>query len=173
MGKKALALILLLLLSIAAGFHLVDRANCRGTLIVVVNSPQNRTYNSNDISLSVSATDPELLTGPESIAYSLDGGPQTIIATVQAGLHSLSEITMLSVPDGSHSIVGVGITWFNGTADGIFYSSPVYFTVDTNSNSSSESQLTETSLTLSILVSVIFMIIFSVIVVIYFKKRKH
>jgi hypothetical protein len=125
----ALTLILALLISAVAGTCLVDNAVCRGSLTVVVNSPQNGTYTSNNIAVSISASDPEMHIGPESVAYSVDGGTQVIIASVHVGMHSLTGGTVLSLPNGVHSIVGVGITWYNGT-DGVFYSSPVYFTVD-------------------------------------------
>ena len=102
------------------------------TLVVTVDSPRNETYLSNRIPVSVSASDPNLQIGPQSVAYLLDGGPQVIVGTTETlGMHNLSNSTVLSLPDGSHSLVGVGITWFNG-ADGVFYSQPVYFTVDTN-----------------------------------------
>jgi hypothetical protein len=128
----ALTLVLALLFSVLVGMCLVDDAVCGDTLIVVVNSPQNRTYTSNDVSVSISASDPQGHIGPESVAYSVDGGPQIVIATVQVGMHSLNGSAVLSLANGTHSIVGVGITWFNGT-DGVFYSSPVYFTVNSAS----------------------------------------
>ena len=106
-------------------------ANNNRSLTVVVNSPQNKTYASNDIGISISASDPTLDIGPESVAYSLDGKPQIIIGTVNVGMHSLTNSTTLSLPNGVHTIVGIGITWFNG-ADGVFYSSPVIFNVDSS-----------------------------------------
>ena len=108
----------------------VDEASCSGTLIVTVNSPVDKVYNSYTVAVSISASDPANLTGPESVAYILDGEPQVIIATTPLGLHSLDGSVVLSLPNGIHEIVGVGITWYNGTADGIFYSEPVHFTVD-------------------------------------------
>jgi len=99
------------------------------SLTVVVNSPQNTTYTSNDISITISASDPTLNIGPESVAYSIDGKPQVIIGTAGVGMHSLTNNTTLSLPNGVHTIVGIGITWFNG-ADGVFYSSTVTFKVE-------------------------------------------
>jgi hypothetical protein len=100
------------------------------SLIVVLGSPQNKTYTSNNVPVSVTASDPSHTIGPQSVAYSVDGGPQVIIGTVGLGMHTLTNSTILSLPDGPHNIVGVGITWFNG-ADGVFYSEPVYFSINT------------------------------------------
>jgi hypothetical protein len=108
----------------------VDEASCSGTLIVTVNSPVDIVYTSSSVVVSISASDPANLTGPEAVAYSLDGESQVIIATVPLGVHSLEGSAVLSLSNGMHEIVGIGITWFNGTADGIFYSEPVHFTVD-------------------------------------------
>ena len=108
----------------------VDEASCSGALIVTVSSPIDKVYTSSSVTISISASDPSLLTGPESVAYSLDGEPQVIIATAPLGVHSLNGSVVLSLPNGRHEIVGVGITWYNGTADGIFYSEPVRFTVN-------------------------------------------
>jgi hypothetical protein len=109
----------------------VNSAVCHDTLNISVNSPQNKTYTTNNISVSISASDPQMHIGPESVAYIVDGGPQVIIATVHIGMHSLTGNTVLSLPNGPHSLVGIAITWFNGT-DGVFYSSPVYFTVSSD-----------------------------------------
>jgi hypothetical protein len=39
---------------------------------------------------------------------------------VHVGMHSLTGNTvLLSLPNGPHSLVGIAITWFNGT-DGVF-----------------------------------------------------
>jgi hypothetical protein len=108
----------------------VDEASCTGSLVVKVNSPQEKVYTSSSVIVSVSASDPANLTGPEAVAYSLDGEPQVLIATAPLGVHSLNGSVVLSLPNGTHEIVGVGITWYNGTADGIFFSEPVYFSVD-------------------------------------------
>jgi len=117
------------------GAYLIDIAVCTGTLTVVVNSPQNKVYTSSNIVVSISASDPNVQTGPDSVAYSLDGGPQVIIGTApHLGMHSLDGTAELSLPNGMHSIVGIGITWFNGTTDGIYYSAPVYFTIDSPTN---------------------------------------
>jgi hypothetical protein len=138
------------------------------SLIVVVNSPQNRTYTSNNVPLSISASDPELHIGPESVAYSVDGGPQVTIATVHVGMHSLNGSTVLSLPNGPHSIVGIGITWFNGT-DGVFYSSPVYFTVESDSGYPEPEPIPATLIVAASAVT------FSVVggLLFYFKKRRH
>lgn len=78
----------------------------------------------------MSASDPSNHIGPGSVAYILDGNPQVVIAeTPLLGLHSFSNSTVVSLPDGPHSVIGVGTTWFGG-ADGVFYSEPVYFTVE-------------------------------------------
>ncbi len=132
MKKTALVLRLILAFAIFISFrtYFIDEATCSGTLTVTVNSPQDRVYNSYNVDVSISASDPAMLTGPESVAYSLDVGPQVIISTAPLGMHSLSGSTILSLPNGRHEIVGIGITWFNGTTDGIFYSESVYFTVD-------------------------------------------
>jgi hypothetical protein len=98
------------------------------SLIVALDSPKNQTYLSNEITVSVSASDPENQIGPGSVAYILDGNPQVVIAeTPRLGLHSFTNSTTIFVSDGSHHVVGVGITWFGG-ADGVFFSEPVYFT---------------------------------------------
>jgi hypothetical protein len=173
MKRTALALVLSLLFSVVAGMHLVDDAVCSDTLIVVVNSPQNRTYTSNNIQVSISASDPEMHIGPESVAYSVDGGPQVIIATVHVGMHSLNESTVISLPNGVHSIVGIGITWFNGTTHGVFYSSPVYFTVNSDSPSSPAPQPSETFPTPLVIASIVSVVVVSAIVLVYFKKHKH
>ena len=112
------------------GISFVGEASCSGTLIVTVSSPVEKVYTSSSVVISISAGDPANLTGPESVAYSLDGGPQVIIATAPLGVHSLTGSAVLSLPNGVHEIVGVRITWHNGTADGIFFSEPVHFTVD-------------------------------------------
>jgi hypothetical protein len=100
------------------------------SLIVVLGSPQNKTYTSNNVPISITASDPSHTIGPQSVAYRIDGGPQVIIGTVGLGMHTLTNSTILSLPDGPHSLIGVGITWFNG-ADGVFYSEPVYFSINT------------------------------------------
>jgi hypothetical protein len=101
------------------------------TLIVVVDSPENRTYTSNSVTVSISASDPKAIIGPESISYILDGGPPVVIATVDVGSHTLNGSTVLSLPNGEHGVIGIGTTWFGG-ADGIFVSAPVYFTVNSD-----------------------------------------
>jgi predicted secreted protein len=133
MNRKgfAVAFVLAFFSSVIVETHLVNNAVCHGTLNISVNSPQNKTYTTNNISVSISASDPQMHIGPESVAYIVDGGPQVIIATVHVGMHSLTGNTVLSLPSGPHSLVGIAITWFNGT-DGVFYSSPVYFTVSSD-----------------------------------------
>ena len=116
-----------------AGLQPVNLANC--TLTVAVNSPQNTTYTTSDIFVLISAADPEMQIGPESIAYSLDGALPVIIREQNVGLHSLDTNTTLSLPDGSYNIVGIAITWFGGTVHGNFSSPTVYFSVDTSSAS--------------------------------------
>jgi hypothetical protein len=137
MKKATFVLTLLLVLAISAfpKTQLINYAVCNGTLIVAVNSPQNRTYTSNSVTVSISASDPEARIGPESISYSLDGAPPVVITEVPVGIHSLNGSTVLSLPDGTHNIVGIGTTWFGG-ADGIFTSAPVYFTVNSDSTPS-------------------------------------
>jgi len=135
MIKKGLPVTFALAVSLMAiaGFQLINLANC--TLTVVVNSPQNKTYTTSDIFVFMSAADPEMQIGPEAVAYSLDGAPLVIIREQNLGLHSLDANTTLSLPDGSHNIVGIAITWFGGTVHGNFSSPTVYFTVDTFSAS--------------------------------------
>jgi len=135
MIKKGLPVTFALAVSLMAiaGFQLINLANC--TLTVVVNSPQNKTYTTSDIFVFMSAADPEMQIGPEAVAYSLDGAPLVIIREQNLGLHSLDANTTLSLPDGSHNIVGIAITWFGGTVHGNFSSPTVYFTVDTSSAS--------------------------------------
>lgn len=132
--KTALALSLIFALVILMNFRIyfIDDAACSGSLVVTVDSPQDKVYTLHNVVISISASDPAMLTGPESLAYSLDGGPQVIIATAPLGMHSLNGSVVFSLPNGRHEIVGIGITWFNGTTDGIFYSTPVYFTVDSS-----------------------------------------
>ena len=126
----AAALIFALILLVGFGPCFVNKACCTGSLIVTVDSPEDKVYTSSSVAISISASDPANLTGPEAVAYSLDGEPQVIIATGALGVHSLIGSTVLSLSNGMHEIVGVGITWFNGTADGIFFSEPVHFIVD-------------------------------------------
>jgi len=135
MIKKGLPVTFALAVSLMAiaGFQLINLANC--PLTVVVNSPQNKTYTTSDIFVFMSAADPEMQIGPEAVAYSLDGAPLVIIREQNLGLHSLDANTTLSLPDGSHNIVGIAITWFGGTVHGNFSSPTVYFTVDTSSAS--------------------------------------
>jgi len=130
--KTAVTIALTFTLVLLVNFRIFsfDEAVCNGTLIVTVNSPQDKVYTSHNVPISISANDPAKLTGPESVAYSLDGGPPVIIATAPLGMHSLNGSSVLSLSNGRHKIVGIGITWFNGTTDGIFFSKPIYFTVD-------------------------------------------
>ena len=138
-------------------------ANNTRFLAVVVNSPQNRTYTSNGITISVSASDPRLQIGPQSVAYILDGNPQIVLGeTTGLGLHNFTNSTTRSLTDGTHSITGVGITWFNG-ADGVFYSQPIYFTVDTNPLHSS---------TMLSLIAVAVAAAVAMIVLVYLRKRR-
>ena len=67
MKKATFVLTLLLVLAISAfpKTQLINYAVCDGTLIVAVNSPQNRTYTSNSVTVSISASDPEARIGPE------------------------------------------------------------------------------------------------------------
>jgi hypothetical protein len=135
------------------GISFVGEASCSGTLIVTVSSPVEKVYTSSSVVISISAGDPANLTGPES--YSLDGGPQVIIATAPLGVHSLTGSAVLSLPNGVHEIVGVGITWYNGTADGIFFSEPVLFTVAEPSTTPSEKpQSSEQDVILGVAVTV-------------------
>jgi hypothetical protein len=126
----AAALIFALMILMSFEIYFVNEAFCTGSLVVTVDSPQDIVYTSSSVAISISASDPANLTGPESVAYSLDGEPQVIIATAPLGVHSLDGSAVLSLPNGVHEIVGVRITWHNGTADGIFFSEPVHFTVD-------------------------------------------
>jgi len=172
MKRKALALILILTLTILLNFGIyLNEAACSATLVVTVNSPQYKVYTSSDVVVSVSASDPEMNIGPESIAYSLDGEPQVIIATVPVGMHSLTGSTVLSLPNGVHSIVGIGITWYNGTSDGVFYSSPVYFTVNSESTPTQEPQLTEQEIILGVAV-IVAVIVAGLGLLVYLIKRK-
>ena len=145
MSNKVLPVAFVLMFSFAAiaGLQVISLANC--TLTVAVNSPQNKTYTTNDIFIFISAVDPEMQIGPEAVAYSLDGAPQVIIREQSLGLHSLDANTTLSLPDGSHNIVGIAITWFGGTVHGNFSSPKVYFTVDTSSASPKPSPSPSTS----------------------------
>ena len=145
MSKKGLPVAFVLIFSFLAiaGLQPVNLANC--TLTVAMNSPQNKTYTTSSIFVFISAADPEMQIGPESIAYSLDGAPPLIIREQNVGLHSLDANTTLSLPDGSHNIVGVAITWFGGTVHGNFSSPTVYFTVDTSSASPKPSPSPSTS----------------------------
>lgn len=135
MSKKALDVAFVLAFSFlaATGLQFISLANF--ALTVAVNSPQNKTYATSDIFVFISAADPEMEIGPESIAYSLDGASPVIIRKEHVGLHGLDGNTTLSLPDGSHNIVGIAITWFGGTTHGNFSSPQVYFTVDTSSAS--------------------------------------
>jgi hypothetical protein len=198
----ALTLMLALVISVIVGTHFIDHAVCKGTLIVVVNSPQNGMYASYNVVVSISASDPELHTGPDQVAYSLDGGPRVVIALASCeGLHSLNGSTVLSLPNGVHSIVGIGITWFNGTTDGIFYSAPVYFTVDSptsyiptptpsaspfptpiptvspsytpTTSPSPEPHLSEPFPTTWVATGIVSVAVVSVSLLVYFKKRNH
>ena len=126
----AAALIFALMILMSFEIYFVNEAFCTGSLVVTVDSPQDIVYTSSSVVVSISASDPANLTGPEAIAYSLDGEPQVIISTAPLGVHSLNGSAVLYLSNGMHEIVGIGITWFNGTADGIFYSEPVRFTVD-------------------------------------------
>lgn len=142
MNRKTWAAVFILTLFAFAALELrsVDNAVCRGgSLIVTVSSPENKTYSTNFVPISVSASDPTLNIGPESIAYSLDGGPPVIFARVNVGAHSLAESTVLTLYDGSYSLVAIATTWFGG-ADGVFSSSPVNFTVDTSHSTHSPTE---------------------------------
>lgn len=131
MRRETFALVFIFaMVVLTIGISFVDEASCSGTLIVTVNSPVDKVYTSSSVVISISASDPDNLTGPEAVAYSLDGEPQVIIATAPLGVHSLNGSTVLSLSNGMHEIVGVGITWYNGTSNGIFYSEPIHFTVD-------------------------------------------
>ena len=129
-GTFAVNLIFALIILMSFGIYFVDEAFCTGSLVVTVDSPEDIVYTSSSVVISISASDPANLTGPEAVAYSLDGEPQVIVATGPLGVHSLDGSVVLSLSNGRHEIVGVGITWFNGTVDGIFFSEPVQFTVD-------------------------------------------
>ncbi len=105
-------------------------ANQTHSLKVTVDSPRNQTYYSDELLVSVSASDPDVQTGPQYVAYILDGNPPVVFGEAPGmGMHSFTNSTIIKVPYGPHNLTGVGITWFNG-ADGVFYSQPVYFSVD-------------------------------------------
>jgi hypothetical protein len=142
MNKKWLltaAFILALLFSLATGGQFVKLAH--GVLSVSVElqpygiydqlvSPGSMMFTTNNISVSISAADPEVRTGPQWITYSLDGAPRVIIrSSDMPGVHSLSGYAVLwSLSDGVHSIVGSAITWFG---QAVVNSSIVYFIVNT------------------------------------------
>jgi hypothetical protein len=90
-----------------------------------------------------------------------------VIKEVPVGIHSLNGSTVLSLPDGAHSIVGIGTTWFGG-ADGIFTSAPVYFTV--NSDSTPSPDIPEFP---SWIILTAYAMITSLTALVYFKKRNH
>jgi hypothetical protein len=148
-------------------FNIDAEAATEDTLIVVVDSPENRTYASNSILVSVSASDPEVIIGPESVSYSVDGEPPVVIATVDVGRHALNGSTVISLPNGEHSIIGIGTTWFGG-ADGIFTSETVYFTVNSDSTPSPDIPEFPSSIILTA-----FAMITSLTALVYFKKRKR
>jgi hypothetical protein len=181
MKKTALVLTLMsALVVLMVGFPFIDEACCTGSLVVTVDSPEDIVYISSSVVISISASDPANLTGPESVAYSLDGESQVIIATASLGVHSLEGSAVLSLPNGMHEIVGVGITWYNGTADGIFYSEPVHFTVDSPIDyvptsplplPSEQPQLSEEEVILSVAVTVAVLAV-GLGLLVYLVKRK-
>jgi hypothetical protein len=121
----AVVFISILLFSAVGGLQLVNLANCE--LTVSVDSPQNITYTTHNIMVSISAVDPELHTGPDSVGYILDGKAPVTLARVHVGMHGLSGNATLSLPNGTHSIVGFANTWFGQET---INSSVVYFTID-------------------------------------------
>ena len=136
-------------------------------LIVLVDSPQNKTYTTNYVPVFISASDPTKNIGPESIAYSLDGGDKQTIASVHVGAHSLNGSTGIFVPDGSHSLVAIATTWFNG---GVYRSAPIYFTINTSPPTPTASVPVFPSW---IILPLLITVVIGVGLLVYFKKRKH
>ena len=104
----------------------------RPSLTVTLNSPQNQTYTSNTITISVSAFDLKTQTGVQFVAYIIDDGPpsKSIVRAQSMGVQSLTGEINRTLSDGTHKIVGIGATRYG--ADGAFRSEPVYFTIDTS-----------------------------------------
>jgi hypothetical protein len=128
--------ILLLVISILAEMKIVGVVNANpapyassGTSNVEVSiiSPQNKTYDSNNVELIVSFG---AFPGVWYIGYSLDGGPYIEIAPGHPLAHNLTETTSLNqLPKGTHSIEVKATAMANDEDGTVIACSKVYFTI--------------------------------------------
>ena len=131
----AVVTILLNLISLLAGMQVVEIAEANpasydisGTSNVEVSilSPLNKTYDTNNIELTVNAG---AFPGVWVVSYSLDGGQHVEIAPGHPLLHNLTETVWFNgLSKASHSIV-VKATAMGGLGGQVTACSQVYFTV--------------------------------------------
>jgi len=138
MYKTALApiIIFVLLVSTWAGIELVSPAeanpypytNCDSSFVTVsIVSPENRTYNTNVIQLTITAGG---YPGVWYVSYSLDDKPSVEVAPGHPLGHTFNESVRLNpLPKGSHSIVVEAIAMANNPEGKVTAQTQVYFTV--------------------------------------------
>jgi len=138
MYKTALApiIIFVLLVSTWAGIELVSPAeanpypytNCDSSFVTVsIVSPENRTYNTNVIQLTITAGG---YPGVWYVSYSLDDKPSVEVAPGHPLGHTFNESVRLNpLPKGSHSIVVEAIAMANNPEGKVTAQTRVYFAV--------------------------------------------
>lgn len=131
----ALTLMLALLISAIAGAKLVNWAganpypytNCDSSFVTVsILSPENKTYDTNSILVTIFAG---AYPGVMGAGCSIDSGPLTDLAPGKWNGHTFNESVFLNgLSKGSHNIVAKAITW-KAPNDIVTAYSQVYFTI--------------------------------------------
>jgi hypothetical protein len=187
MKRTALALTLIsaLLVSTIAGAKLVNLAvsnsypytNCDSSFVTVsVLSPENKTYDTNRILVTIFAG---AYPGVMGVGYSVDGGPITELAPEMWDGHTFNlSVWLNGLSKGSHIIVARATTW-KAPNNILTAVSQVNFTITKTLEPQSPSpsptstpELFPTTLLTGIIVLVIIAVI-GIGLLVYFKKRKH
>jgi len=138
MKRIALALMLIsaLIVSTIAGVYWINLAeanpspfaNCNSSFVTVsVLSPENKTYDTNNIQVTVTAG---AFPGVWVVSYSLDGGSFTEVAPGHPLGHTFNETIWINqLSKGSHNIVAKATAMANNPEGIVTANSQVYFTI--------------------------------------------
>jgi len=153
---------------------------------ILVSSPINETYASNEISLIFNASSPRKYM---SVSINYKPSWQSNYSHINSTTIDYVNITLTNIPEGSNHVevkaewtyvyeshLDTAQRWITHyTSYTMNCSETVYFNVDTNSNNSQQSTLNnlEPFPTTLIAVSVITVAILGIGLIVYFKKRKH
>jgi len=94
---------------------------------VLIMSPENKTYDTNNIQVTITA---EANPGVWYVEYSADGGPFTEVAPGHSIMHNFTESVWLNrLSNGLHNIVAQATAMANNPEGKVTASSQVYFTI--------------------------------------------